>query len=79
MSTVFNLLNILHLVQLLMICWRVRLSEHLDQFYWLLEQAATEINRFVYKVRGSLTVPKQELSYNSKSSNKAQKLQTYSD
>ena len=38
-----------------------------------------KIYRFVYKIRESLTVPKQELAYNSKSSNKAQKLPTYSD
>ena len=39
----------------------------------------TMINRFVYKIRESCTVPKQELAYNSKSSNKTHKLPTYSD
>ena len=42
----------------------------------MLEQVLT---RFVYKIRESLTAPEQELAYNSKSSNKAQKLPTYSD
>ena len=37
------------------------------------------MNRFVYKIKESLTVPEQELAYNAKSSNKAQKLPTYSD
>ena len=36
----------------------------------------TKINPFVCKIRES--VPKQELEYNSKSSNKAQKLPAYS-
>ena len=45
----------------------------------MFEQAATKINRFAYKIRESLTVPKQELAYNSKSSNESQKLPAYSD
>ena len=45
----------------------------------MFEQAATKINRFLYKINESLTVTKQEFAYNSKSSNKAQKLPTYSD
>ena len=38
-----------------------------------------KINRFAYKIKKSLIVPKRELAYNSKRSNKAQKLPTYSD
>ena len=50
----------------------------LDQFYYSFEQAVKKLNRFVYKIMESLTVPKPELAYHSKSSNKAQKLPTYS-
>ena len=49
------------------------------KFYYLFELVVTNINRFVYKIRELLTVPKQELAYYPKSSNKAQKLPTYSD
>ena len=46
----------------------------------LIRQAGRDkMNRFVYKIRESLTVPRQELAYNSKSSNKPQKLSTYFD
>ena len=39
----------------------------------------SNINRIVYKIRESLTVPKQELAYNSKNSIEALKLPTYFD
>ena len=39
-----------------------------DQFYSLFKQAVTKIDRVVYRIKESLTVPKQELTYNSKSS-----------
>ena len=46
----------------------------------LIVRAGSDKNKwFVYKIRESLTVPKQELACNSKSSNKSQKLPTYSD
>ena len=45
----------------------------------MFEQAATKRNRFVHRIREALTVPKQELAHNLKSSNEAQKSPTYSD
>ena len=39
----------------------------------------TKINHFVYKIRESSTVPKQELAYNLRSLDKVQKLPIYSD
>ena len=39
----------------------------------------TKINRFVCQIKESLTVPKEQLACNSKSSNEAKKLPTYSD
>ena len=55
------------------------LKQTLRPILLIVRAISDKINRFVNKIREVHTVPKQELAYNSRNSNKAKKLPTYSD
>ena len=76
-----NLIEVLIMSALVALNLRHRILREFPRYYdqfLLSEQVTTKRSYFVYKIRESLTLPKQELAYNSKSSNEAQKLPTYS-